>query len=360
MAKAKKKSGNRKVTAKKQGSRPLAALPENKIKNSRAAASAASAGSSKTTQGADSRQTVKPESTPQIIASTANMPSPWEPVDTPAAKKIEKPAPSQAAPSGHSGTSGTAKEEAPDGKATGEQQVIAAKPVQPAPAARLEVPPAGKPQAISLPPSVLQARRRRRMKQVLTALVAAALIALAGFIYVSRRPVTLAADDQKLISEVAKRAVVPRDETPAVSTVIDEKKVNQDFLLGTRNGDKVLLYFQAGRAIVYRPSSGQIVNMGPLQTPKPRVFIRNGATGDQTQKVTDQISASGEFILSSRDESRKKTYANTVVIDVAGNRPDVAGKLARLLHVNVGTLPEGEIAPDADLLVIVGNSTTAP
>lgn len=164
-----------------------------------------------------------------------------------------------------------------------------------------------------------------------------------------------AAANKSLIAEVSERALVPPNETPTISTVLDKNKVNQPFLANAEDGDKVLLYFLADRAIVYRPSTKKIVNMGPLQDPSPIVFLRNGAPGDKLPAVSEKIVQSQEFIVGSRDIAVRRSYTKTLVIDVAGNRPDIAEKLATLLGASVGALPADETRPDADLLVIVGS-----
>lgn len=161
--------------------------------------------------------------------------------------------------------------------------------------------------------------------------------------------------EKSLISEMSARVVTPKDEIPAVSTVVNKDEINQAFLSNAEKGDKVFLYFKAGKAIVYRPSTKQIVNIGPLTEPSPKVFVRNGTVRAVPASVKTKIEQSGQYIVSSQDASPKRTYKKTLVIDVAGNRPDVAGSVARLLGATVAQLPEGESNPDADILVIVGS-----
>lgn len=217
--------------------------------------------------------------------------------------------------------------------------------------------PTEEPSAVStihLPPSVKKLRRRRALKKFFVIFTAVVLLGAAGaFIYL-RQPSNTEAANRQLIAEVGKRVVVPSDETPAITTVVDETQVSQEFLRGTKKGDKVLLYFQSGRAVVYRPSSGQVVNMGPIETPIPRVFLRNGSKLEHVNAVINKLKNTQDFILSSRDEAVSKSYDKTIVVDVTGVRPDMAKRLADTLKATVGSLPEGESRPDADLLVIVG------
>lgn len=230
--------------------------------------------------------------------------------------------------------------------------VIAGEPLLPTVAAPGEPAAAS---SIALPPSITKIQRRRRIRRLLAVSAGLLLIAAAGYWFLVNRGQDIQTADRQLIAEVSKLTVVPESETPSITTVVDENKVNQEFLRSAKKGDKVLLYFQAGRAIVYRPSSHQIVNMGPLQAPKPRVFLRNGATQDAVPRVANVLNQSAEFLVASRDDSPKKSYVKTIVVDLAGNRPDVAERLAKQLGATVAPLPEGESRPDADLLVLVGS-----
>jgi hypothetical protein len=200
-----------------------------------------------------------------------------------------------------------------------------------------------------------KSRPMRINRRLLTVLMIFVVLVAGGWYWHSAHAEDSASANAKLVAEIGKHVVLPKGETPTISTVVDETKVNQDFLKNAKKGDKVLLYFQSSQAIVYRPSTGQVVNMGPLQTPRPRVFIRQGSTANNASIVKNLVSSSNEFLVASQDQSPNKSYDKTIVVDLTGNRPDLAGHLAQLLHVNVGNLPAGELPPDADLMVIVGS-----
>jgi hypothetical protein len=73
--------------------------------------------------------------------------------------------------------------------------------------------------------------------------------------------------DQKTIDELAKLMVLP-DETPSIATVLDKTKLaDQPFFARAENDDKLILYTQAGKAILYRPTTKQIVEVMPLILP---------------------------------------------------------------------------------------------
>ena len=70
---------------------------------------------------------------------------------------------------------------------------------------------------------------------------------------------------QQVIEQVGKLMVLPGNETPTVATVTDlEKLKGQVFFAKAQIGDKVLIYTQAKKAILYNPASNKIVEVAPL------------------------------------------------------------------------------------------------
>lgn len=73
------------------------------------------------------------------------------------------------------------------------------------------------------------------------------------------------AANAELTANVGKHAQVPQGETPTVATVSDVSKLkSQAFFAKAENGDKVLIYTQAKRAILYRPSTDKIIEIAPI------------------------------------------------------------------------------------------------
>jgi hypothetical protein len=69
----------------------------------------------------------------------------------------------------------------------------------------------------------------------------------------------------QLVSEVGQLTNLPAGETPTVATVSDASKLkNQAFFAQAQNGDKVLIYTQAKRAYLYRPSTGKVIEIAPI------------------------------------------------------------------------------------------------
>ncbi len=70
--------------------------------------------------------------------------------------------------------------------------------------------------------------------------------------------------NKDLIGRVGKLIDLPA-ETPTVATVIDKTKLaSQPFFQRAQNQDRVLIFTQAKKAILYRPSSNKIIEVAPI------------------------------------------------------------------------------------------------
>lgn len=68
-----------------------------------------------------------------------------------------------------------------------------------------------------------------------------------------------------LVSQVGALVELPSSEVPTIATVTDKSKLNsQAFFKNAQNGDKVLIFTQAKRAVLYRPSTNKVIEVAPL------------------------------------------------------------------------------------------------
>lgn len=66
---------------------------------------------------------------------------------------------------------------------------------------------------------------------------------------------------------VGKLMVLPTDETPTLATVSDPEKLrDQPFFAKAKKGDKVLIFSNSQKAILYSPTDNKIVEVAPINT----------------------------------------------------------------------------------------------
>ncbi len=177
-----------------------------------------------------------------------------------------------------------------------------------------------------------------------------------------------------LVSALGKLMELPQGETPTIATVSDKEKLNgQPFFKMAENGDKLFAYNTAMMAILYRPSINKIINVATISINQPQGSVqgvRQGASTTASLRIayyngtgTVGLAASAEkavqkkypsYQSSALTNAFRKDYTETLVIDLSGTHAKEAGDLANLLSGKVVPLPQGETAPDADILIISG------
>lgn len=197
-------------------------------------------------------------------------------------------------------------------------------------------------------------------------------------------------DVENTIAAIGKLYELP-DEIPVHATVTDTSKLtSQPFFAEAENGDKVLVYNQAKKVILFRPRTNKLINVsnlnpGELQvearlpdqqteanpnpepTPQPpaaepappaSVVILNGtAIAGLTQQVQQQlIERQSQANVISRGNAQERTYTQTLVIALTAEGETVAPAYAAALAAQVADLPAGESTPSADILIIAGTS----
>jgi hypothetical protein len=158
-----------------------------------------------------------------------------------------------------------------------------------------------------------------------------------------------------LIITVSRQANISGDPNPAILTVIDKEKTNQPFLDESKNGDRVLLYYRAQKAVLYRPSDNKVIKVGAYTPPAAKIQIRQGTTDEKrVTAATDLLKKVTNTEIKTRDDSAVKNYAETIVINVTNRYDKEVEAVAKALGTTPRTPPQNETIPDADILVIVG------
>lgn len=172
---------------------------------------------------------------------------------------------------------------------------------------------------------------------------------------------------ERLVAEVKKLIAVPADELPTVATVSDPEKLKANaFFAMAAVGDKVLIYTQAKKAILYRPGENKVIEVAPLSigsssatpvTTDVRFVLYNGTTKTGLTKTfeTELKAKVRGAVVVDRDNAKTSDYKKSMLIDLSGAKSAQVKELAAALGLDVGELPESETKPaDADFLIILG------
>jgi|SRR5581483_9799999 len=215
--------------------------------------------------------------------------------------------------------------------------------------------------------------KKSPLKLILIAVIVVA-IALAAYFFLQyqkaqqqlKNPTAAAKEEvHSLVAKVGQLMELPKGEDPTVATVSDKTKLaSQPFFANAENGDKVLIYTQAKKAILYRPSENKIINVAPIDlgaaqptTAQPvRVALYNGTSiVGYTTTIEKQLTSALPNVTVVKKDNASGTYSKTEVVDLTGKLPDVAKKIADSLSGSVvSSVPVGETKPDADILVLLG------
>lgn len=178
-----------------------------------------------------------------------------------------------------------------------------------------------------------------------------------------------AEEAKKYIDQVGKLMILPSGETPTIATVNDKDKLkNQPFFAKTENGDKVLIYTNAKKAILFRPSIDKIIDVAPINVSASgsattgtqqtiKFVLRNGTNVvglTKTYETELKAQVPNEEVVD-RDNAVNKTYTKSLLIDVTGTQSAQASQLVTQLGLTLSPLPAGESTPSADFLIILGS-----
>ena len=194
-------------------------------------------------------------------------------------------------------------------------------------------------------------------------------------------------ESKYLVSLVSKLIELPAGETPTVGTVADKSELpNQPFYKNAQNGDKILLYDKAKKAILYRPRTNKIIEVSPFYvnpspvssasaiiTPSGKIIFNTVTPAEPTAKKISVAIYNGTktagLATSTENEIEAKVasievvdkansnndYTKTIIIDLSNKNKKTAEEIVKILGGTIESkVPEGERIPEADILVIIG------
>lgn len=115
----------------------------------------------------------------------------------------------------------------------------------------------------------------RLFKNIIISTVILALLAFGGYFFYKYRQLQKGSNSEAqkeakdLLGKVARLYLIPTGEEPTVATVSEPEKLkDQAFFMSAQKGDKVLIFGVAGKAVLYRPSIGKIIEVAPINNKK--------------------------------------------------------------------------------------------
>jgi len=186
-------------------------------------------------------------------------------------------------------------------------------------------------------------------------------------------------DARLLIDKVGKLIKLPEGEIPTVATISNLERLKaQPFFARAKVGDRLLIFNQAKKAVLYDPVENKIVEVGPLIIPTPTIGGQTaGANSEQIEKISLSFYTGfkdadagnlkeirerieGEFpeiSISNKITRSTLEFAKTLVVDLTGNKSEITQKIADSLGAEVSALPDAiQPAQDIDILVILGKN----
>ncbi len=109
--------------------------------------------------------------------------------------------------------------------------------------------------------------KKSKSKTILAGVVVLAIAALGTLVVFQQMKLSAATPEEEargVRDEVAQVMLLPEEEA-LVSEIEDAANVRtQAFFANVENGDKVLVFPEAAKIVLYRPSTKQVVNTGPI------------------------------------------------------------------------------------------------
>ncbi|OGI95065.1 hypothetical protein A2917_01650 [Candidatus Nomurabacteria bacterium RIFCSPLOWO2_01_FULL_42_17] len=131
---------------------------------------------------------------------------------------------------------------------------------------------------------------RHRVSKILFPVVALVAVAFAAYFYMQMNKLqqdpqaAAQAEVSALVAKVSKLIVLPEGETPTIATVSDPAALkDQAFFARAQAGDKVLIYAQAKKAILYSVTLNRIIEVAPLN-----IGTQKAVTPPATKTTTEE------------------------------------------------------------------------
>ena len=152
--------------------------------------------------------------------------------------------------------------------------------------------------------------------------------------------------------------------------IIDNAQIlrTHPFFANVHNGDKLLIYKEDEKAVLFRPLTNEVIAFAPLDAVPstsylqiegyPVVALRNGMGTPYDMKTfeAELTYIEPKSVVVDNEDAARSDYKKSLLVDVVGDKKDEAQALAYKLRLTISDLPAGEFRPPAgvDFLVILG------
>lgn len=179
---------------------------------------------------------------------------------------------------------------------------------------------------------------------------------------------------QELLKKVGKILVLPQEKNPVVAIINDVELLasNQDFYKDAHDGDKLIIYQNSRKAIIFDEDNNRVVNVGPVfynnadgtsqppttQTDRITIDLRNGSSQpNATVPVRDNLSTNYAFNVTRLSKAANSNYSGITIVDLSEGKASYVEQLQKALSATVvQSLPEGETSASTEVVVIVGST----
>lgn len=244
----------------------------------------------------------------------------------------------------------------------------------------------------------MQARAQKNIFKSLVVIAVLGMVCLTIFFYIkyqeaqdilSANTTSNSQELKDVMGKVSRHIMLPESESPTLATVSDVEKLrNQAFFLKAENGDKVLVFTEARKAILYRPRVDKIIEVSPItvdgstgeqlntslnspsnnptkplptQTPQTsqtlRIEIRNATLQPELTSIlrTNLATQAGDVEVTAAGNATKNLERTTIVAINPSKQSDIQ-KIALSLGAEYTTeLFEVEQGSTADAIIFIGN-----
>ena len=111
-------------------------------------------------------------------------------------------------------------------------------------------------------------------------------------------PSIIKKEEKALIAEISRTLNLPRDEEPTIATVSEPEKLKeQSFFKDSQTGDRVIIYQNSKKVILYRPSEKRVIEVGVVNIDQQQ-GLEQGIVDEPTKEEGGSPSPSPEVSIS--------------------------------------------------------------